>query len=63
MKCEFNFEIRKNTRSKQPYWWVCKAANGQIKFHSENYLRRGSAVNSIKQLTKYLRPGVEWRVK
>jgi uncharacterized protein YegP (UPF0339 family) len=56
-KCEYSFHIRQN---KRPYWWVCLAANGQTKFHSENYLGRGTCLNSIKQLTKNL--NTLWRI-
>jgi len=58
---EYNFYIIKS-RAIQPYHWHCKSANGQIKYHSENYSRKGTCLNSIKVLVKDLRVGCKFKV-
>ena len=56
-KIEYNFVLLKS-KAKQPYHWVCKAANGQVKFHSENYAQKGSCIYSIRKLCKVI--NVSW---
>jgi len=51
-KREFNYKILKNQYAKQPYHWVCVAANGQIRSTSENYSQKHSAINSVRQEMK-----------
>jgi len=56
-KIEFNYKILKNPLAKQPYHWVCVAANGQIRSTSENYSQKHNAINSVKQEIRYRTKG------
>ena len=68
MRIEYIFEIHKGKSKKQPWYWRCKASNGEIRCHSENYHRKAGAVNAVREWVKKMKPGCarvdeSWRDK
>lgn len=54
----FNYKIIKNLHSKQPYHWICKASNGEIRCTSENYSQKHNAINAVIVEMRYRMVGV-----
>ena len=57
MRVEYIFEIHKGKSKKQPWYWRCKASNGEIRCHSENYRHKAGAVNACREWAKRMKPG------
>ena len=65
---QFVFEICRSETAVQKWHWRCKAANGEIRCHSENYVNKAGAVNACRSFLKRMKPGVarideSWRDK
>jgi len=58
MRVYFIFEIKKGRSKVQPWYWRCKAANGEIRCHSENYASKAGAINGASSFMKKMVPGV-----
>lgn len=54
----FNYKVIKNKLAREPYHWVCVAGNGEIRFTSENYTQKHSAINAVAADMKYRVRGV-----
>ena len=65
---QFVFEIKRSATAEQKWYWRCKAANGEIRCHSENYVNKQGAVNGCRSFIRNMKPGVarideSWREK
>lgn len=49
----FNYKVIKNPHAKQPYHWICKASNGEIRHCSENYTTKQSAIDAVITEIRY----------
>ncbi len=56
-RIEYIFEIHKS-RAKEPYHWVCRASNGEIRCTSENYTQKASARQTVKKWIRAMKPGL-----
>jgi uncharacterized protein YegP (UPF0339 family) len=56
MRIEFIFVIKKS-KAKEPYHWVCKASNGEIRCTSENYTQKASARQAVTKFMAKMKPG------
>ena len=54
---KLRFRVLKS-KAKQPYHWICLSNNNKILCHSENYVHKGGAFNSIRKFTKHMPDGI-----
>ena len=53
----FIFEICRSKTAIQKWYWHCRAANGEIRCHSENYAHKAGAINAVKSFCRYMKKG------
>jgi len=56
-RIEFIFVLLKS-KAREPYHWVCKASNGEIRCTSENYTQKASARQAVQKFMKKMLPDV-----